>query len=161
MTCFYYCFHCDSAAPDHCRGQNMTLISSDHHFFLYLSAGEFQFLLYFYYIFLIFQMIQKKHKLITVRWKKEKLNLYCSDIFCLRFGHNWFLPKTFIDNKSVTGKLICHFEYSPSCFTLKVCWFWRSSQASDLGFISWDTQIGRSFSSSFLMGHAVISSPHF
>lgn len=59
-----FCF--DSAASDPFRGQNMTLISADHHLYVYLSAGKFLILSGYILSYFLHFLNGLKFKLISV-----------------------------------------------------------------------------------------------
>lgn len=83
-----FCF--ESAASDPFRGQNMTLISADHHLYVYLSAGKFLLLsCYIPFCFLHF-LNGMKFKRISVTWKKKSY-LYSLTLCVIVLAKTYFI----------------------------------------------------------------------
>lgn len=84
-----FCF--DSAASDPFRGRNMTLISADHHLYVYLSAGKFLILSYYILSYFLHFLNGMKFKLISVTWKKKKLYLYSLTLWVIVSTKTYFI----------------------------------------------------------------------
>lgn len=105
-SCFIslgFCF--DSAASDPFKGQNMTLISADHHLYVYLSAGKFLILSCYILSYFLHFLNGMKLKRISVTWKKKKSYLYSLTLCVIASAKTYFIRLLWMLNIDVLALL--------------------------------------------------------